>query len=1069
MKKDILKFDKPEQFPKDEILNEDDRLVRAWMSVEVRDKQGDIVPIPEFKRVMNTWFKRGATVMDQHTNRPIGRGLHWEVSKHPESKQQGIMLDYQVFDDYSVDHQVWNDIKEGKRKGLSIGGRALGEPEMKSDKYSGKQGKMLKDIELYEVSSVENPANQFGENVAVNFLAKGMPTTDEQKLMKDLQKGYSGEISKPFAGFQDFDQCCIAQKEKGHSDDACKRICGWLKNKTESNNEDIEEVKANDTELQESPEMTESEAPEQPIMDNQIKPDERPDKTEFVQEMADLIAEAVKQRLKNEQAEFAESSNQITAEGLEEEMEPEQPMEESEETGPGGHIPDGTGPHGGGYGPGEGRADGSGMGEETIPGGMAEGKDESQFDQEALQQGIEIEMEHTDDENIAREIAMDHLTEDPEYYTKLSEMEGNTEKAFLKALLQPKERAKQREEVAAWLKDNPNPKDEELHAWAESKGYDIDEVEGDMYRLATNQVKKEWPADFVKACKKPIKKGKVYLKPGEQPPKGASVQQGARGGKYYEESGAGAKPKEKTPQSKPGYPKAGGDPNYLINDPKYQRAQERHQREQTTNKPKELIEAFHNSQQKLKDLATKRAQEMGLDPKQAIGKTPQDHYYFLIGSEQQGAKPSGHINEAGDAPEGFKGNIQNPPKNIQDYFFENSGKKPTEKEDVPEIDMENAPGGFKSWVDSLPKKESKSEVWWDDTKNKFGVEFKEGEAQWQKVNTPSGTYLVDTEGYGYARYAAKLKSNKTPIQKARIYLKPGQQAPQGASVQQGKHGGKFYEDRPQQGIKPGTSSFDKPGTTPAEMGQRRSRNEVSSKKPSEIDQIINNLEGQGQIPKGSRDTFQSMNPQQKELFLNLLEGQGKVPAGTRDKNKPQGSAQQPGAKKIGDNITMEGGYHHGKQGKITNIYANSKDEPMSFDVEVEGKKINIGADDPSLKSQGQQNKPQGNQDIQSRIDELPKLINEVDNSDMQGITEAISAKIMGGYPKTREERDKHRQISDSMMAFANGELTRDELQFELNDVKSNSNKSSEHTVTRKGEWPGDLLKAVLKPKDINTQ
>jgi hypothetical protein len=28
-------------------------------------------------------------------------------------------------------------------------------------------------------------------------------------------------------------------------------------------------------------------------------------------------------------------------------------------------------------------------------------------------------MEHTDDEEIAREIAMDHLTEDPKYYTKL--------------------------------------------------------------------------------------------------------------------------------------------------------------------------------------------------------------------------------------------------------------------------------------------------------------------------------------------------------------------------------------------------------------------------------------------------------------------------------------------------------------------------------------------------------------------------------------------------------------------------------------------------------------------------
>jgi hypothetical protein len=34
-----------------------------------------------------------------------------------------------------------------------------------------------------------------------------------------------------------------------------------------------------------------------------------------------------------------------------------------------------------------------------------------------LQDGIEIEMEHTDNPEIAKEIAMDHLTERPDYYT----------------------------------------------------------------------------------------------------------------------------------------------------------------------------------------------------------------------------------------------------------------------------------------------------------------------------------------------------------------------------------------------------------------------------------------------------------------------------------------------------------------------------------------------------------------------------------------------------------------------------------------------------------------------------
>jgi hypothetical protein len=41
-----------------------------------------------------------------------------------------------------------------------------------------------------------------------------------------------------------------------------------------------------------------------------------------------------------------------------------------------------------------------------------------------LSMGIETEMEHTDNPEIARAIALDHLFEDPKYYTKLKQMEG---------------------------------------------------------------------------------------------------------------------------------------------------------------------------------------------------------------------------------------------------------------------------------------------------------------------------------------------------------------------------------------------------------------------------------------------------------------------------------------------------------------------------------------------------------------------------------------------------------------------------------------------------------------------
>lgn len=61
---------------------------------------------------------------------------------------------------------------------------------------------------------------------------------------------------------------------------------------------------------------------------------------------------------------------------------------------------------------------------ERIPGGKARDLDPSAFDRDELERGVEVELEHTPDPAIAREIAMDHLTEFPDYYTRLDRMEA---------------------------------------------------------------------------------------------------------------------------------------------------------------------------------------------------------------------------------------------------------------------------------------------------------------------------------------------------------------------------------------------------------------------------------------------------------------------------------------------------------------------------------------------------------------------------------------------------------------------------------------------------------------------
>ena len=55
--------------------------------------------------------------------------------------------------------------------------------------------------------------------------------------------------------------------------------------------------------------------------------------------------------------------------------------------------------------------------------GIGKNLSKEDVDLKQLEMGIEIEMEHTKNQKLAEKIALDHLYEDPEYYTKLKKME----------------------------------------------------------------------------------------------------------------------------------------------------------------------------------------------------------------------------------------------------------------------------------------------------------------------------------------------------------------------------------------------------------------------------------------------------------------------------------------------------------------------------------------------------------------------------------------------------------------------------------------------------------------------
>lgn len=74
--------------------------------------------------------------------------------------------------------------------------------------------------------------------------------------------------------------------------------------------------------------------------------------------------------------------------------------------------------------------------EDNIPGGLADEKSVRDFPLDQLNKGIQVELEHTDSEQLALEIATDHLAEDPAYYDKLEVIEAFRDRAVAELVVE---------------------------------------------------------------------------------------------------------------------------------------------------------------------------------------------------------------------------------------------------------------------------------------------------------------------------------------------------------------------------------------------------------------------------------------------------------------------------------------------------------------------------------------------------------------------------------------------------------------------------------------------------------
>lgn len=101
--------------------------------------------------------------------------------------------------------------------------------------------------------------------------------------------------------------------------------------------------------------------------------------------------------------------------------------------------------------------------------------DETDIDQNELKKGIVVEMEHTNNKNVSKQIALDHLIEIPDYYTRLEKME---------AIAMNKVKSPYKE-IIKFFQQNKNPSDKLVHQFAEKNGFNEHKFEEMIYKLVS--------------------------------------------------------------------------------------------------------------------------------------------------------------------------------------------------------------------------------------------------------------------------------------------------------------------------------------------------------------------------------------------------------------------------------------------------------------------------------------------------------------------------------------------------------------------------------------------------------
>lgn len=226
-----------------------ERFFTGILTVQMKDKQGEILIVDELMKVLPIWMLRGAPLTDTHSNRVIGKGINYAktiVKGENGETFPAIEITGVIYKNYKLDDDIWKRMQSGEYRGLSFGGATKSdrEPVTYSD---GSLAYNLKDLEHYEVAVCRDPAVPLALITGMHGLAKAQSIAPEGVTynMKDLGNGtcLAGcskvgiYVTKPMGEYEDFASCVAANHDKGDPN----AYCGEIKHRTEDSNKGMVE------------------------------------------------------------------------------------------------------------------------------------------------------------------------------------------------------------------------------------------------------------------------------------------------------------------------------------------------------------------------------------------------------------------------------------------------------------------------------------------------------------------------------------------------------------------------------------------------------------------------------------------------------------------------------------------------------------------------------------------------------------------------------------------------------------------------------------------------------------